>query len=174
MGDKFQISPASCILWAGMLLILPLRFCMAVLLAAAFHELFHLVVIRLLGGQVLKLSIHLFGAMILTGPMSRGREALAALAGPMGSFSLLFFTPLFPELAIIACLQGLYNLMPVYPLDGGRALRSLLSEPVCAAIEGAVLVLLLGLGIWLSFQYQLGLLPLLPGFLALCQRLTRK
>lgn len=59
--------------------------------------------------------------------MSPGRELLCVLAGPAVSFSLLALARFFPRIAICGLVQGIYNLLPIYPLDGGKALRCMVS-----------------------------------------------
>ena len=51
------------------------------------------------------------------------RELLAVLAGPAGSLLLLSLYRVLPRVAVCAAVQGFYNLLPIEPLDGGRALR---------------------------------------------------
>ena len=83
-----------------------------------------------------------------TSPMTPGREALCALAGPLGSFLLLLLARHFPEAAVCGIVQGGYNLIPIYPLDGGRILRCLLPEKICRWTEIiflAVLFLFMGI-----------------------------
>ena len=50
-------------------------------------------------------------------------ETMTEETGPCAGFLLLFWVRLVPWLAFWGLMQGLYNLLPVYPMDGGRALR---------------------------------------------------
>lgn len=110
------------------LLVLPLRWLMAVVFAALIHELWHILAIHLMGGRILEIRIGAAGAVIETEPMSNAKEMLASLSGPAGSLSLLFFAKWLPCTAFCALAQAVYNLLPMYPLDGGRALHCLLLE----------------------------------------------
>lgn len=174
MGNKIRISPYVCIAGALLLMMVPARWWLGAMLAAFFHELSHLAAICLTGGQVIGISIGGVGAKMEIMPMSRGREALCALAGPVGSLLLALRFSFFPEMALCALVQGLYNLIPVYPLDGGRILRSLLSSSVCAGIEVFAIILLLGCGIWFSSFFELGILPMIPGLTAAMCLVKRK
>lgn len=101
------------------------------LLACALHELGHWLAICLLGGKIAELRLTAVGAeLALDGsrPLSYGRECAAALAGPAASL-LTAELAARGKLYLLAGLslgQGLFNLLPVLPLDGGRALGLLL------------------------------------------------
>ena len=110
---------------ALMLLLFPLRFLVGVLLAALIHELGHLLALKIAGGRVLSIRLRSFGARIEAAPMSPGRTALCALAGPAAGALTIFAYKSLPELALAGLVQTVFNLLPVYPLDGGRALRNI-------------------------------------------------
>lgn len=122
-----EISPWSCFLAAAGILLLPFRFLMAALAAATIHELCHLCVLALCSVPVLRIRIGPFGAVIRSGCLTPIQELVCAAAGPVGSILLLVTAEVFPLLAFCGLIQGIFNLLPVYPMDGGRILRILLS-----------------------------------------------
>jgi len=110
------------------------------LLACLIHEMGHLCAIHLLGGQIAALRLSVVGAeMIPTRArlFSYREELVIAAAGPMTSlFAALLAASLaggssqFEEGAYLFVglnlAAGVFNLLPVGPLDGGRILRILL------------------------------------------------
>lgn len=116
-----RIDGRACWLWALFLLIFPLRWLLAALLAAFVHELCHIVAVYLFGGKILSLEIGPFGAVIEAHGLNLFGECICALAGPAGSFLLVGFGHFLPMSAVCGLMQGAFNLLPVYPLDGGRA-----------------------------------------------------
>lgn len=100
----------------------PLFFC-----SAALHECGHLLALRLCNVPVYGMELRAAGAVIRTGATTAGREALCTAAGPLVNLvlSALLFQ-LAPKGSLINLLLLCFNLLPVYPLDGGRLLRLLL------------------------------------------------
>ena len=106
----------------------------ALLPAVAVHELGHAAVLRRCGARVTGLELELTGLrMDYAGPLSPGEEALAALAGPLAGLGWTLLARALPgtyfhrSAAASLCLTAL-NLLPVLPLDGGRALSALAGE----------------------------------------------
>lgn len=106
---------------AMMGLLFPFQVTAGILMAAAVHELGHILTIRLTGGKIRRLVLHAAGARLETDPMEPGQELLCALAGPAAGALTVLAWRWFPELALAGLVQTIFNLLPVYPLDGGRA-----------------------------------------------------
>lgn len=147
--------PAMYLFLAGMLLMLPLEWLLSAVLAAVIHELFHAAAVWLLRGSVSRVSVGMNGARMEVRLPGSGAEMLAALAGPLGSFLLLFLCGQMPKLAVCGFVQGCYNLLPVWPLDGGRALRCALEllfpsrgDRLFFLVEKAALMLILAALLW--------------------------
>lgn len=121
---KVDVSAGVLILTAVSVLVLPLRMIICTVIAVSVHELAHLAVLWLLGCPVFGITIGVRGARIRTSELTPLQEFFCAGAGPAGSLLLLSLGGAVPMIAAIGLIQGLFNLLPVYPLDGGRMLRA--------------------------------------------------
>lgn len=149
------------------------------------HELAHAVVAKGFGIDVPSITLFLFGGVAELGqePDTSTHEFLVAIAGPAMSFVLAFsfwllsvisiFFSLGPAwlatlsyLALINLVLAIFNLLPAFPLDGGRILRAflwarsgdILSATKTAGRMGEILAFcVIGLGLLGLFQgAQLG------------------
>ena len=114
------------------------------LLALLLHETGHLLTARGLGYRVRSLELWPFGAALSVDLSTGSRGALpVALAGPLCSMAAaamsLLLLRLLPQTEGVMepffCMNlslAAVNLLPAEPLDGGRALASLLSRPLGA------------------------------------------
>ncbi len=114
--------------WVLLLLLLPLKWLITGFIAAVFHELCHMAAVCLAGGRVTGLRIRPLGIVMNVEGIRGFREALCALAGPAGSLVLVLFIRPFPMLGLCGLIQGVFNLIPVYPMDGGRILHVIMRK----------------------------------------------
>jgi len=106
-----------------------------------FHEMSHSIVAIKNGVPVKRISLFIFGGMaqIEKEPDTPQSEFIIAIAGPAASFFLAAVFGIIwafaknigvigepvKYLALINIMLGVFNLLPGYPLDGGRVLRSI-------------------------------------------------
>lgn len=178
----FYIEPGFCCFCALAILILPLPWLLAAVFAALIHELCHLIAIFCFAGSVQRITIAAGGMEIQAALPDKRREFLAILAGPVGSFLLMGMTlHWMPETALCGLAHGVFNLLPVYPLDGGRALRCLLelncpdrAERIASAAEGVVLLLLLIAAGYATVCLHMGIGPMAAAFVPVSGWIQRK
>ena len=179
---NLEISGTSWILGAMLLLVVPLNWLLAAITAAVFHELSHSAAILLLGGKIHGLKILPDGIRMETSPMTAWQEILCSLAGPAGSLLLVLLGKHTPRIALCALVQGCYNLLPVFPLDGGRALRCLLEwllSPKMAKMVERVLVCTVlaavcSVILWLDRSLSMGGILILIGAFGIAKGIFRK
>ena len=162
----------ACLWWALLLLCLPLKWLLACAAAAATHEMGHAVAVFLTGGNIRSVRIGMAGAIIKGDCSTYGREIVCSLAGPLCSLHCLIWLRVFPWFAFCGLIQGIYNLLPLYPLDGGRALLGILRKvcsrdpyPIFLWIQIIIFGILAAVCIFACFRFRLGisaLFPLLP------------
>ena len=105
----------------------------ALFTAALAHELGHLTAAALSGAELRGIRFSAAGAVIrLGGGLTRLQESAVAAAGPLAGIAFasacfLADTQYFCYVGLISLLSSAFNLLPVYPLDGGRLAFLLLS-----------------------------------------------
>jgi Zn-dependent protease/CBS domain-containing protein len=156
-------------------------FVLLVFASVVFHELSHAVVARHYGVNVLDITLLPIGGMarMATPPERPMHEIFIAVAGPIASFLLAFLfwfaadlfstgvtlsdlsvkSGLLAQLASVNLVLGLFNLLPAFPMDGGRILRGLLglsmspykATRIAAGVGQALAVGLFFLGlVWMN------------------------
>lgn len=121
-----QVDPQAYLFGALLVLMLPLNWLMAAVFAAVYHELCHILALRIQKGKIRSIHIHWNGCIIEVDRVGQHQQFISILAGPLGSLSLLCLCRIAPRVAVCGFIQGLYNLLPLMPLDGGRLLREIL------------------------------------------------
>lgn len=148
-------------------------------LSVLLHELSHAFVAQRYGMSVPSITLFVFGGVSsIAGEMRTAREEFAvAIAGPMMSwvlavvFAVLWLAThgsdvsgVFGYLAWINGALGLFNLLPGFPLDGGRVLRSIIwarskslvrATRVAATVGSAIAYVMIGGGLLSVFAFGL-------------------
>ena len=166
---RMVLSGSFCFLASLMVVLLPLDWLLSCAGAAIFHELCHLVAIYLCSGSWQGVIVSSNTARISLPPLAWWQELLCAIAGPVGGFLLWLLYPVFPQIAVCGLAQSLYNLLPIYPMDGGRVLRCLAerflkpaySDYLCEFIGAMTKGILLAIGVFAMIWLELGAVPLL-------------
>jgi len=150
---------------------------LALLVSITLHELGHALTASAFGYHAQKITLSLLGgcASFINLPRKAYQEFLVAIAGPVASFlisgaiyAVVFFVPIRSNwLADVLSytfwmniMLGGFNLLPGFPLDGGRIFRSFLQvftdrrrATFVAMVVGRVIAVLLALeGLWSLFH----------------------
>jgi Zn-dependent protease/predicted transcriptional regulator len=125
------------------------------------HELGHAAVARRYGLPIRRITLFIFGgvAEMEAEPERPAAEFWVAIAGPIVSFlvGLVCWLRVLAYLASINVILAVFNLVPAFPLDGGRILRAALwhwkgslrwATRVSSTIGGGFGILLIVLGVY--------------------------
>jgi len=172
---------------------IPLRYILSLAMAVSLfvcvilHELGHSYIAKKHGTKIRSITLFLFGGVSALEEIPRDpkTELKMALAGPGVSFliSLIFmiiylifkspsdsfiqindpYLRLFWMISIINIMLGIFNLLPAFPMDGGRVLRAWLAQRTTyiratreAAGIGKMLAIFMGIfGLFYSFWFLL-------------------
>ena len=157
-------------LWGGI-------FAVGLFLSVLIHEFAHTLVAQSMGVKVQAITLMMLGGVseMEKIPEKRYAEFKVSVVGPLTSFGiagLLIFAGAYSNweefrffsfwLARVNLALGIFNLLPAFPLDGGRAFRSLL-----AAKFGMERATGLAVRVAQTFAWVLGILSLASGNLLL-------
>lgn len=137
-GAEIRITFAAVLFWAFCLVAGEGKPLLWAAVALCVHESAHAVAANNLGCSVTRVTVWPFGAVMRLDRLflCERTERIVSIAGPLGSLAaagaLRLFQPLLPEgewtgaLVRSNLLIAGINLLPAFPLDGGRVFRSLL------------------------------------------------
>jgi Zn-dependent protease len=124
---------------------MPIIFVLALFGCVVLHELGHALMARRYGIETADITLYPIGgvARLMRMPRAPGAELMIALAGPAVNFAIVaalvgllaiglpgpdsLLSSFFENLVVMNLVLGLFNLIPAFPMDGGRVLRALLS-----------------------------------------------
>jgi Zn-dependent protease len=159
--DEVRLPP---LLWGVLLAV-------GLFVAVLVHELAHSLVALRSGARVRSITLMMLGGVsLIEGELPPAKEAWMAFAGPLASFVIAAASYLVYRLAplpvevLVALLAfaitntvlGVFNLLPAFPMDGGRILRGLLATRlgraratrVASRVGQGMAVLLAAYGLW--------------------------
>ena len=159
MQTKIDIRPTTYIYLVLLLFLVPIKWLLAWLFAAGFHEVCHWLAVKLCRGEVYSITFGIAGAKMECSPMTNKKSLFTVLCGPLGGLLLLVFARWIPRTALCSWFLSMYNLLPLLPLDGGRVLEILFGNK--AFILQKIFLILLSIGaVFASIILHFGLLPL--------------
>lgn len=139
LSNKLEISPAIFVLFLIFTLIDGVFYVLIIYLCAALHEGAHIFAAKLSGCEIERLRVLAIGADIKlknTNTISYKKEFFIAISGPLINLCLVIImiciqlifgiSPLFQLFTFCNAILFFINILPIMPLDGGRALYSLL------------------------------------------------
>ena len=182
MDCKIECSGLWYILLAVLCLVVPLPWVLSALIAGLVHEAGHILAVILAKGSIHSVYIGAGGAIMESSPLNPPWELVSILAGPVCSFSLMMVCDIWPRIALCGLIQGLYNMLPIYPLDGGRVLACLTetlfrpdaAKKVCGLIKCITIFLIVTGSLWGGMRYNLGIAPILSSAIFLSTFLQGK
>jgi Zn-dependent protease len=140
---NFAGAPVELSIWFFILLLwLPFTFVIAIFVSVLIHELAHAFIARRLGWNVYKIEVGLFTGSASVDTNIPEKDSIPVVAaGPISNLILgilciplyLVFgetSPIFGhfinDLFIVNIFMFVFNILPIYPMDGGRLLKDLL------------------------------------------------
>ena len=129
----FYIYPSTIFLPALIYFLNAGYFVLLTAIAVTVHELGHYITLWFFGGELKQLKLWIGGVSMVYGGLGYMGEAITALMGPIASLLLAIESSLLGHvfsyapayhLAGLSLLLAVFNMLPIFPLDGGRALVS--------------------------------------------------
>ena len=121
-----RITPFAYIVLALSVIIIPIDWILAWVLAMLIHEMSHIIAVICCGGQVRNICISHQGTQIKADNLTLAQQIICVLLGPIGGALLVFLDRWTPKLALCGVIQSAYNMLPLSMLDGGQVIHAFL------------------------------------------------
>ena len=152
---KFDFDPISFFVWLWLFVVNGFVCAINYVFAILIHEFGHFIVAKRLGYEASKVSISPYGVELsfFNQTLQKRDEFLIAIAGPVANFlsvivvfalwwiypEIYFFTGSF---VFISLSLAILNLIPAYPLDGGRVFISFFSKYISSKTARRITIVL--------------------------------
>ena len=140
---NFAGAPVELSIWFFILFLwLPFTFVIAIFVSVLIHELAHAFVAKRLGWTVYKIEVGLFTGSASVDTNIPERDSIPVIAaGPLSNLILAivsiplylalsgvnpFLDRLLNDLFVVNMFMFIFNILPIYPMDGGRLLKDFL------------------------------------------------
>ena len=135
---NFQGTPVSLSLWFFLIFLMTtMSYGICIFIAVLIHELAHAWVANLKGYQVYSINVDLFsGSAAIDSNMHERDSVPITAAGPLSNlllaiigFTLMMLVPDLPyvkDFITVNTFLFVFNILPIYPMDGGRILKDVL------------------------------------------------
>lgn len=169
LKNYITIQPHVFLLLSMLLLLIPLPWSVCWIIAATVHELCHAAAVFLCGKKVRYMSVSAFGIVLKTEELEDIHQIVCAAAGPCSGLLISQFAQKFPRLAVCGFVQGVYNLLPICPLDGSIILASAfriffgkrIGDRLTEIADYLARIMIVILGIYVAVAYDYVALPVI-------------
>ena len=160
----------SLIFLALLIFLLPLKWLIASIIAAIIHELGHYCAVYLSGGNIRRFRLDATGAIMDASGLTPQAEILCLIAGPLAGLLPILLIRQLPTIAICGIIQSAYNLLPIYPLDGGRILQKTIlllggNYHHFRILEWCIMILLFLVCVYIQHHFGISLFLLIASLL---------
>lgn len=169
MRFRLDVSPAALLLFSLIYFFDSTGTTSLIVPAAAVHELGHLAVLRFFKVNITRIRLTVTGLVIdsMGNPSTRLFCIMSTSSGPLAGFVLALICSCFSSEYIRLCgavsfWLSVLNLLPAYPLDGGRLLSGLVPTVSFAKVSLITSAILLAAGIVIFFALS-AIVPMLFG-----------
>ena len=165
---RFTYAPSVLLYGAVLLLIVPIRLLLAAAISAAVHEFFHILAMCFLNVRINEIQVGIRGVKICSQSMTQKEELVCAISGPAGGLLLFLCGRWMPVIGLCGLVQTCYNLIPLYPTDGGRVMHcaaemlfpAKVAKRLVYAVEVGTLSVIVAACIYGTVFLRLGIIPM--------------
>lgn len=121
-----------------------------VIVSSSLHEIGHLVALYSVGGKADRITAAFYGVgLSFRSKLTVCDEAVVLLSGPLVNLILWIIVG-----DTVNPLLFFLNLLPIFPLDGGRLFNLFIPQKIAKFVSNVFLILLLILSIYLLIYYK--------------------